>query len=362
MNPRRFLFWMLLLTACLAGVAGVARADGRAGIVEWSDARKLTGAISLTPGSLIRLFDGKEQTSLRLEDIREISMTIEKEELAEGFFFPEPGKAIKEKTGEVFPVRYYQARVTMGDGREITGHIFTTVLYVETPDNTEKVVLLAKQTGLNGQKLADVVYPTAIRFSAAPTDATTARIDLRGAGLPEIRRIVAVVKPALGFLHAQPEPGMKAVWTVPSGDPAGVLFAVECSDGLHVAWPAATAEDKMPAETVAASLKVMEDFYDTRTLLATFYDAEAGDVYGVVYMFRAGETHSFGADKQPWSVVILRWQYDADEKKATLLNRVTLSTGRKAASADAPKVFADAKLLKYISAVRSAVSEKPSTP
>ena len=60
------------------------------------------------------------------------------------------------------------------------------------------------------------------------------------------------------------------------------------------------------------------------------------------------------ADKQPWSVVILRWQFDAVEKKATLLNRVTLASGRKAASADAPRVFADAKLLKYLSAVRPA--------
>lgn len=358
----RLLFWMMFLPTGFAAVVGVARADGRKGTVEWSDAHKLTGAISLTPGSFIRLFDGKEQTSLRLDDIREISMTIEKEELAEGFFFPEPGKAIKEKTGEVFPVRYYQARVTMGDGREITGHIFTTVLYVETPDNTEKVVLLAKQTGLNGQKLVDVIYPTAIRFAAAATDATTSRIDLRGTGLPEIHRIVAVVKPALGFLHAQPDLGMKAIWTLPSGDPTSVLFAVECSDGLHVAWPAATLEDKVPTETVAASLKVMEDFYDTRIMLATFYDAEAGDVYGIVYMFRAGKSYGMSADKQPWSVVILRWQYDVDEKKATLLNRVTLSTGRKAASADAPKVFADEKLLKYISAVRPAVAEKPSAP
>ena len=152
--------------------------------------------------------------------------------------------------------------------------------------------------------------------------------------------------PIVLVLHVNPE--------------AGELLAETL--GLFTRLAVVEAEDKMPAETVAASLKVMEDFYDTRTLLATFYDAEAGDVYGVVYMFRAGETHSFGADKQPWSVVILRWQYDADEKKATLLNRVTLSTGRKAASADAPKVFADAKLLKYISAVRSAVSEKPSTP
>ena len=364
MNLRRLLVRILILPTWLAvaaGLAAEARAEGRAGTVKWSDGRSQTGAISLTPGSFIRLFDGQQQTSLRLEDVAELSVTIEKEELAEGFFFPEPGKAAKEKTGEVFPVRYFQARLTMGDGRLITGHVFTTVFYLETADNTEKVVLLAKQTGLNRQKLTDVVYPTSIRFDAPPAGAAAARIDLRLAGLPDIRRIVAVVKPALGFLRAEPVAESKTAWTVPSGDPAGVIFAVECADGLHVAWPAPKPEDAPAQQAVTATLKVMDDFYDTRTLLASTYDAETGDVYGIVYMRRAGKSHGMAADTQPWSVVVLHWQFEPEEKKATLLNRVTLSTGRKATTAEAPRVFAETGLLNAIT-LATAASADGKTP
>ena len=351
MNLRHLLVRILILPTWLALTAGLvdeARAEGRAGVVEWSDGRSQAGAISLTPGSFIRLFDGQQQTSLRLEDVVELTVTIEKEELAEGFFFPEPGKAAKEKTGEVFPVRYFQTRLTMGDGRLITGHVFTTVFYLETAENTEKVVLLAKQTGLNRQKLTDVVYPTSIRFNVPPASAAAARIDLKLAELPEVRRIVAVVKPALGFLRADQEAGSKTSWTVPSGDPAGVIFAAECADGLHVAWPAPKPEDAPAQQAVTATLQVMDDFYDTRTLLASTFDAETGDVYGIVYMRRVGKSHGMKADTQPWSVVVLHWQFEPEEKKATLLNRVTLATGRKATTAEAPRVFAEAGLLKTI--------------
>ena len=107
----------------------------------------------------------------------------------------------------------------------------------------------------------------------------------------------------------------------------------------------------------------MDDFYDQRTLLASTYDAETGDVYGLVYLHREAKSHGMKADTQPWSVVVLRWQYEADTQKVTLLNRVLLTTGRKATTAVAPRVLAEAALLNALTTVPanagSAGAEKP---
>ena len=51
---RRFTILILMLAA---GVA-FARAEGRPGVVEWSDGHKQTGAISLTAGKDLRVFYG----------------------------------------------------------------------------------------------------------------------------------------------------------------------------------------------------------------------------------------------------------------------------------------------------------------
>ena len=108
----------------------------------------------------------------------------------------------------------------------------------------------------------------------------------------------------------------------------------------------------------------MDDFYDTRTLLTSTFEAETGEVYGIVYMRRAGKSHGMKADTQPWSVVVLHWQFEPEEKKATLLNRVTLATGRKATAAETPRVLAEAGLMKTITlaAPANAASSASSAP
>ena len=340
-----------LQVALIAGLfslsQGVARAEGRPGSVEWSDGRKLGGAISLTPGKDLRLFTSTAQVSLELDEVKEIRFKPEKEEMREGFYFPNAGQATQAKTGEVYPVRYLQTEITLGDGKVLEGQLFTTTFYVETDDATEKVVLMAKQTGADGQKLADLPYTTLIRFDDGSPSAGSSQIDLTNAGLSGIQPPVVVAKPDLGVLPLQQIAG-KQIWTVPLGDPGKLLFAVEAGDGIYVAWPEAEADPSIQ-QAVNDSLKEMQDFYDTRTLLGCFADADAGDVYSLVMLKRMGTTYSFSADKKPWSLVILRWKYDADVKKTTLLNRVPLATGRAEGNSQPPAVFKKAALLPDIS-------------
>ncbi len=121
---------------------------------------------------------------------------------------------------------------------------------------------------------------------------------------------------------------------------------MQAADGIHVAWPE-TEADPAVRQAVETSINVLQDFYDTRTLLGCF--AEADDVYSLVMMKRVGATYTFNADRIPWSLVILHWKYDSDEKKTTLLNRVNLVTGRIEGNSQLPAVFKEPGLLQDIS-------------
>ena len=290
---------------------------------------------------------------MSLDEIKKIEFKPEKEEMWEGFYFPNAGQATQVKTGEVYPIRYLQTQITLANGQVVEGHLFTTTFYVETDDTTEKIVVMAKQTGVNGQKLADLVYPTAIRFDAAGASAGSAQIDLTLAPFTPASAPVILVRPDLTSPPVQPTEG-KRIWTVPSDNPGQLLFAVEAADGVHVAWPAAE-PDPDRTQAVQTGLKVMRDFYDTRTLLGCFADADAGDIYSLVMMKRLGKSVDPSGNASnpsiiPWSLVVLRWKYDPDQKKATLLNRALLKIGRTQGNSPPLAVFKEPELLKDISA------------
>jgi hypothetical protein len=352
MTSRAFFFTVraLLASGIFVAWCGPARADGRPGTVEWSDGRKQAGAISLTPGKDLRIFTAKASISLSLGKVKEIRFKPEKEEMWEGFYFPNAGQATQVKTGEVYPIRYLQTQITLADGEIVEGHLLTTTLYVETDDATEKVVLMAKQTGANGQKLADLAYPTVIRFDADASSGGSVQIDLTQAGLVGIHPPVILARPDLTLLPVEQTAG-KPVWIVSVENPGQLLFAVEAADGMHVAWPN-TEIDPPVKQAVETGLKVMQDFYDTRTLLGSFAGEDGTDIYSLVMMKRVGITYSYSADKIPWSLVILRWKYDPDQKKATLLNRAPLGTGRQEGNSPPPAVFKQPELLRDISGIK----------
>jgi len=145
MKERRQLFLnATILAGFLVFAPGSAQADARHGSVEWSDGHKLAGAISLTPGKDLRLFTTTGQVSVQLSEVKELRFKPEKEEMREGFYFPNAGQATQAKTGEIYPTRSLQTEIVLADGKVLTGHLFTTTLYVETDTNTEKVVLIAQ--------------------------------------------------------------------------------------------------------------------------------------------------------------------------------------------------------------------------
>ena len=371
-RKRQLFFHLVLVAGLILAWCGMARADGRAGVVEWSDGHKLTGAISLTPGKDLRIFADTAQVSLSLDEVKEIRFTVEKEQMWEGFYFPNAGQATQVKTGEVYPIRYLQTHITLGNGQVVEGHLFTTVFYVENDNGAQKVVVMAKQTGANGQKLADLIYPTVIRFDAGAANAGSTQIDLTQAGFVPLHPLVIMVQPDLAQPPMEQSPG-KPIWTVPVADPGKIIFAVEASDGVHITWPLGAYVGNEITTTAAVplagplaevdpiiriavkdGLRDMRDFYDDRTLLGSFAGGDGSDIYSLVMLKRLGKSVDGGgtplpADITPWSLVMLRWKYDAEQKKVTLLNRVMLKIGRMEGNSAPPKVFKEPELLRDIS-------------
>jgi hypothetical protein len=359
-DSRRLPLTLALALMCV----GYACADGRPGRVEFSDGRKETGAISLSPGKDLRLFTTDKALTFQLAEVKEIHFKPEKEEMAEGFYFPTAGQATQAKTGEVYPTRYLQAKITLADGKVQQGHLYTTTFYVETEDNTDKVVVLAKQTGANGQKLGDLVYPTSILFDATATASASAMLDLSQAGFVPTKPPMIVVEPELTQPAAQAVNGKQA-WSISTDRPDQLFFAVEAADGIHVPW--AQGASPAPANLNAAdnsslgdvdplirgavknALHDMQDFYDTRTLLGSFAGGDGTDIYSLVMMSRNGAIVGMTADTKPWSLVLFHFKYDPDEKKMTVLHKAVLSTGRATGNSPPPTVFKQPELYRALS-------------
>jgi hypothetical protein len=346
---------IVVLCACVVACGAWARADGRPGTISFSDGHTLTGGLLLSPGKDLRVYTSDTTAvSLPLDQVKEMRTKVEKEEMRKGYYFPTPGQATQAETGDVYPVRYLAVEIALEDGKTITGHLLTTMLYCENDDGTQKVPLEAKITGEDGQKLDDLVYAQDIRFNPGPAGAPAAggtQIDLTQTGFVPRDAPVIFAKPDLTILPAAQTAG-KQVWVVASDHPESVLFSVEAADGIHVAWPNDKAGPDVQ-KAVQTGLADMHDFYNSRTLLDCV--AEDDDVYALVMLerkasmvFASGQPVTNGM--APWAAVVMHFSYDASAKKVTLIDRATLATGRAEGNSPAPAVLKQPELLRDISA------------
>jgi hypothetical protein len=295
----------LPLLAC--GIAA-ASAQERAGKIEFSDSNVLSGVISLTPGSELKIEAGPAIRVLTLDRVREIRFAPEKEEMARAWRFKEAGQTAKEYFGDPYPVRSLAATVTLGDGEKISGHLYTTVLYVTDGDNAQKVILPAKQSGKEGDTFQSLVYPKQITFSgsAAPV---TAIVRLEMSGLGAKPEVVAITRGALVRLEAKPG-GRPGEFEMPS--PLGREFFIAAKSGQTIlaGWPK-PADEKI-ATLVRSALTNSEDFFDDRRILGAFEDTTNSEIYSLVLAARKGRTTLDETRSQPWRLEIYRWKLDHD--------------------------------------------------
>jgi hypothetical protein len=339
---------VLVVAGCVVSL----QADDRTGKVTYSDGRSITGTLTLSPGKNLRIYTSETTAvSLALEQVKEMRFKVEKEEMRKGFYFPTPGQATQAETGDVYPVRYISAEIVLADGKTLSGHLLTTMLYCENDAGAQKVPLMAKITGEDGQKIDDLVYPADIRFDTGAPTAGASLVDLTQSGFTPKNPPVFFTKSDMTSLPATQVDG-KQVWSVPTDHPDQIMFAEEAADGIHVAWPGSDAGSDV-AKAVQDGLTNMHDFYDSRALLGCV--AEDDQVYAVVMLKRVGSmVNGDGTPVTngmiPWRLVIMHFDYDASAKKVTLLNRATLAVGRAEDNSPPPAVLKQPELLRDIRA------------
>ncbi len=281
-------------------------AQERPGKVEFSDSNVLSGVISLTPGSQLKIQAGKEVRVLALERVVEMRFAPERSEMERAWRFKEAGQTAKEFFGDPYPVLYLATTVTLGDGEKISGHLYTTVLYVADGDNVRKVILLAKQRGKEGEKFESVLYPKVISFgdAAAKTEAT---IRLKLSGLPAKAQVVGITRGALVRLEAKAH-GANGEFEMPSALGEKFFLAAKSGTKMTVGWP--SSPDQKLVSLVQSALTNAEDFFDSRQVLGAIQDAANAEIYSLVLAMRKGQTH--GTSDQTWRLEIYRWKQDDD--------------------------------------------------
>jgi len=325
------------LALLLAGLA-TAPAQERAGKIEFSDSNILSGVISLSPHSELKLEAGPQIRTLALDRVREIRFAPEKEEMERAWRFREAGQTAKEFFGDPYPVRHLAATITLGNGETITGHLYTTVLYVTDGDQVQKVILLAKQRGKEGDTFQSVVYPKLISFGDSA--GATAMVKLKLSGLGPKPEVVAITRGALARLEAKPRGGA-GEFEMPS--PLGKAFFIAAKSGrtILVGWPP-PADEKITA-LVRGALTNSEDFFDDRRILGAFEDASNSEIYSLVLAVRKGKTTLHETRSQPWRLELYRWKLD-DDGRVMLAGQDYFFRGIGAKNEAPPAVALSAKL------------------
>jgi len=304
---KNFSFVILNFALLLGGIAA-ATAQERAGKIEFSDSNVLSGVISLTPGTELKIQAGPSVRVLAFDRVQEIWFTPEKEEMERAWRFKEAGQTAKEFFGDPYPVRHLATTVTLGDGEKISGHLYTTVLYVTDGDNVQKIILLAKQRGKEGDTMPSLVYPQRIYFGDKATVAT-ATVKLKLSGLGPKPEVVAITRGALVQLEAKPSGG-PGEFSMPSPLGKEFFLAVKSGQRMQVGWPKAS--DEKIVTLVQSALTNSEDFFDHRQVLGAVEDTTNSEIYSLVFAIRKGKT--YGTSDQTWRLELYRWKLDDDRR------------------------------------------------
>ncbi len=334
----------LLALGVAAGPTASAGSQARPGAVQFSNGETITGQLSLPPGADLRLHvNGNQIRVLDFDRVREIRLAPADEQMVRKWRFPDAGQTKKEFSGRPYLVRSLQATVFLASGESITGHLYTTVLYVEPAEGSaRKVILPAKQRGQEGEGADALVFPARIRFSdGAGSAEETIRLQVRLPGLTDRSRVAALTWGALLTLEGRTGDAT-GEYRLPSPLGRDFILGVQTGNRIVVGWPERA--DASFTALVQTNLAGTEDFFDDRKLLGVFYDAPNQDIYSLLMLARRGQTTLDAAKSQPWRLVVLRWKYDPESGRVLLARRGYLFRGLEGKAETPPAVTLSDKL------------------
>ena len=342
--------------------------------VYFSDGKVLTGEISLTPGRSFKLNipkAGKLKTTdmvtgedvqygkvrhFGLEPVREIRFYPEKEEMARKWKFIEQTKydektakadyspAAKAYSGRPYPLRYLAATVIFNSGESLEGHLYTTVVYLETKEKTHRLILRSKQRGKEGTTLDELVYVRRIKLlDEGMHVAPKVTVKFTDMCFGPKDAVQAVTRESLTPIPTKVTDSNDTC-VVESAFGEKFYLAVRKDGKYIVGWP--EEQDKELFALAQDHLKRHRDFYNDKELLGVVESPAApgsdqdrlrrdgNEVLTLVNLRRKVAPTHFGAiggewDKklgtvvEPWRLSIWRWKYDKANRELILSCRGT---------------------------------------
>ena len=358
-NVRRLTISVLLM---ILSNSLLARAAIRKAVVYFSDDKVLTGRIALTSGRQFKLNipeGGKLKTSdmvtgedvqygkVRLftfDPVKEIRFYPVKEEMRQDWKFIEKTKydektavadytpAKKEFWGQVYPLRYLASTVIFSSGETLEGHLYSTVIYLETEKKTHKIVLRSKDRGEKGSKMEDLIYVTKIKMLDEGKD-ISADVTVKFAGMTfgPSDSVQAVTRDSLTPVPT--ERGEESdIFIVKSAFGEDFYLAAKKDGKYLVGWP--KQQDKHLFALAEDYVKRQRDFYNDKKLLGVMKSKDGREVLTLLNLRRRFAPTHFGEiggewDKErgcivePWRLSIWRWKYDEANQALLLSSRGT---------------------------------------
>ncbi len=140
------------------------RADARPGRIELSDGNTIRGAVWMTRGSTLEIFEDAKNLrhEMKFSDVARIENAVEEEKIIWEWRFKEGGSDEKIFTGRTCAYRRYSTVVTKTDGTTVKGHMRGTVIYIDAPEGRHKYFLRQDHRSEWGGKMSDLVYVKAV--------------------------------------------------------------------------------------------------------------------------------------------------------------------------------------------------------
>jgi hypothetical protein len=349
--------------------AQVKTAPRRLAAVHFSDGQLLTGEVLLTPRVNFSLAaipaPGKEfgQTrTFNVDLVKEISFhpytrsEFSPERMAVPFKWGDKDRTQKIITGKPYPIRELACSVKFTNGQELTGVLTTVALYLEIsdetsgePGETHKYLLKSKQSGKQGQTLAELVYITRIRMLDEGTKvAAKLDVELRAGLLGAQDVLSAITRDSLEAVPTKPT-ARTGHYEVGSTFGENIFLAARRGDRYVVGWPQEGTRPTELFKSVEKNLRELRDYFTDRKLLGIIPNESGTQVLALVSLRRRVPPNAYKGDCAPefddkgnplefFRVSVWLWKRDPESGKMILARRGSFFRVRVDVKAPTPSV------------------------
>jgi len=276
--------------------------------ITFADGSAIEGKLSLM-GSRPIFLSWQDSTrshnsrNLRLEDILQITQTVESAKMEKPWMFKESGKTEKVYFDGEYPLINFTTEILLVNGELLRGRIIAVAFRFKGPGTPSKLFLQRQIKGKTGQKMDDLRYISKIELANKPAGKTE---PVRGSvsGIGKLLQATAVDAERNVVLHAEIKGDS---FTFPAMLPGKYDLFLLTDEAVFSGFAGKT---PVP-ETIRKNVKLADDFFNDRFILA--FDGARTLIYKRRSSFYASQKHVKGGFI--WHLELWNWHAAGNEWK-----------------------------------------------